>query len=181
MAEALVDLDPAGARAPRSAKPCSFNMKAPERVPSRAPTPKPLPLGYGEARLTIGPGRIRDKFSSKPFVPELQTTFQPPPRQSMPWPKPARAGRSHLSRSSRAIAGSTTTRRALAVAITVWYESRTRDKGAYVIGFATSPEPDSSPPPPIVKDERSTRASPRFRGRWQSKKLGKTQHHGLVD
>ena len=77
MAEALVDLDPAGARAPRSAKPCSFNMKAPERVPSRAPTPKPLPLGYGEARLTIGPGRIRDKFSSKPFVPELQTTFQP--------------------------------------------------------------------------------------------------------
>jgi len=35
-------------------------MKAPERVPSRAPTPKPLPLGYGEARLTIGPGRIRE-------------------------------------------------------------------------------------------------------------------------
>ena len=134
--------------AKRRRKPCSFNMKAPERVPSRAPTPKPLPLGYGEARLTIGPGRIRDKFSSKPFVPELQTTFQPPPRQSMPWPKPARAGRSHLSRSWRAIAksnvtvrktnvalrplerergwdaiaGSTTTRRALAVAITVWYD-----------------------------------------------------------
>ena len=111
MAEALVDLDPAGARAPRSAKPCSFNMKAPERVPSRAPTPKPLPLGYGEARLTIGPGRIRDKFSSKPFVPELQTTFQPPPRQSMPWPKPARAGRSHLSRSSRAIGTNVTVRK----------------------------------------------------------------------
>ena len=38
------------------------NMKAPERVTSRAPTPKPLPLGYGEARLTIGPGRIRASF-----------------------------------------------------------------------------------------------------------------------
>ena len=37
-------------------------MKAPERVTSRAPTPKPLPLGYGEARLTIGPGRIRASF-----------------------------------------------------------------------------------------------------------------------
>ena len=92
-------------------------MKAPERVPSRAPTPKPLPLGYGEARLTIGPGRIRDKFSSKPFVPELQTTFRPPPRQSMPWPKPARAGRSHLSRSSRAIAESNVTVRKTNVAL----------------------------------------------------------------
>ena len=29
---------------------------------SGAPTPKPLPLGYGEAMLTIGPGRIRASF-----------------------------------------------------------------------------------------------------------------------
>ena len=39
----------------------AFNLKAPERV-SEAPTPKPLPLGYGEAMLTIGPGRIRASF-----------------------------------------------------------------------------------------------------------------------
>jgi cold shock protein len=29
---------------------------------SGAPTPKPLPLGYGEPRLTIGPGRRRASF-----------------------------------------------------------------------------------------------------------------------
>ena len=29
---------------------------------SGAPTPKPLPLGYGEAMLTIGPGRTRASF-----------------------------------------------------------------------------------------------------------------------
>ena len=40
----------------------ALNLKAPERVTSRAPTPKPLPLGYGEAMLTIGPGRIRASF-----------------------------------------------------------------------------------------------------------------------
>ena len=34
-----------------------FKKKAPEWV-SGAPTPKPLPLGYGEAMLTIGSGRI---------------------------------------------------------------------------------------------------------------------------
>ena len=39
----------------------AFNLKAPERV-SEAPTPKPLPLGYGEAMLTIGPGRVRASF-----------------------------------------------------------------------------------------------------------------------
>jgi hypothetical protein len=36
-------------------------LKAPERV-SGAPTSKPLPLGYGEAMLTIGPGRTRASF-----------------------------------------------------------------------------------------------------------------------
>src|SRR5580704_1676801 len=40
----------------------ALDLKAPERVTSRAPTPKPLPLGYGEAMLTIGPGRIRASF-----------------------------------------------------------------------------------------------------------------------
>ena len=40
----------------------ALNLKAPERMTSRAPTPKPLPLGYGEAMLTIGPGRIRASF-----------------------------------------------------------------------------------------------------------------------
>ena len=39
----------------------AFNLKAPERV-SEAPTPKPLPLGYGEAMLTIGPGRVKGSF-----------------------------------------------------------------------------------------------------------------------
>ena len=58
----------------------ALNLKAPERMTSRAPTPKPLPLGYGEAMLTIGPGRIRASFPIKAvqFRLQMQRRFAGP-------------------------------------------------------------------------------------------------------